>query len=349
MRHQKRFTSGFTLIELLVSFAVLGVVSLYLTDMLTRQSRAYTVVDQVTEVQQNVRAIAHLMEREVRSTGYLAPEAAAVCGLDRTAGPDILFLTDAPAMRFEDDKNYERGARLVGGYDDEGTDEVIQLETLVVDNDPFYDTDGDGTPDSDFQAGGGVIIVDPQDQERGASCGIITQAPDVGNNTITVDFQLGGAEPDGMPLGPEPVGGSGEALVAVPANVYQVIGTLLRRNDLVLAQDVEDLQFAVFYDIDGDGSVDPGEYQGDDTSDYVASDWDNRDMREIRFNIVARSRLQDVNFGTGNQLAGTFQRTENRDPVPGTDGFRRRVYTSSVRPRNVGSRARIAFGTIGGV
>ena len=53
---------GFTLIELMIAMAILLLVVVYLTEMLTRQSRAYTVVDQVTEAQQNLRAIADLLE-----------------------------------------------------------------------------------------------------------------------------------------------------------------------------------------------------------------------------------------------------------------------------------------------
>ena len=73
-----RRRGGFTIIELMIAMAVLLVVVAYLTEMLTRQGRAYTVVDQVTEAQQNLRAIGELLERELRVTGLMVPEGAAV-------------------------------------------------------------------------------------------------------------------------------------------------------------------------------------------------------------------------------------------------------------------------------
>ena len=57
-----KIRDGFTIIELMIAMAVLMVVVVYLTEMLTRQSRAYTVVDQVTEAQQNLRAIADTLD-----------------------------------------------------------------------------------------------------------------------------------------------------------------------------------------------------------------------------------------------------------------------------------------------
>jgi Tfp pilus assembly protein PilW len=39
----------------------------------------YEVVDQVSEAQQNTRAIAGLIERDLRSAGYMVPAEAAAC------------------------------------------------------------------------------------------------------------------------------------------------------------------------------------------------------------------------------------------------------------------------------
>ena len=48
---------------------------------------------------------------------------------------------------------------------------------------------------------------------------------------------------------------------------------------------------------------------------------------------MTRARRADPSL-TG----ATFQATENRGPVPGTDGFRRRLYRGEVRLRNIGLR-----------
>ena len=69
--------------------------------------------------------------------------------------------------------------------------------------------------------------------------------------------------------------------------------------------------------------------QGDGAGgDYTAKDTDMSELREIRVNLVVRTRGEDSDFD------GQPQLRENRTAA-GTDGFRRRVYTSTVRVRNM--------------
>jgi prepilin-type N-terminal cleavage/methylation domain-containing protein len=341
---------GFTLIELMIAMAVLLVVVAYLTEMLTRQSRAYTVVDQVTEAQQNLRAIADLLERELRVTGFLVPEGAAVCGVDQTNGSDVLYVSDADALDPTNANQLGLGASILAGFAGTGGAESLTLDDEVIDGLPFYDTDGDGNADSDFLESvnplrnGGVIVADRGDPTRGVSCGIVTSV-NSGSNTITVDFTSNGAAPAGTPL---KVGGPGD-LVAVPAHVYMVANNAggnsqLLRDGMVLADDVEDLQFAFFYDTDGDGLEvgDGSDYPG--SADYLpgyyeSKDWNNSELTEIRVNIVVRTRAEDADVVQNPGMAqGSWQVTENRVDPGGFDGFRRRVHTAIVRPRNVGLR-----------
>jgi hypothetical protein len=102
---------------------------------------------------------------------------------------------------------------------------------------------------------------------------------------------------------------------------------------MLLAEGVEDLQAAFFFDLNGNNQIDAGEWQADGTgaNDYVAQDTDMRDLRGVRLNLVTRTRLEDERFG------GKAQARENR-AAGAADGFRRRVYTSSVRLRNMGPR-----------
>ena len=67
--------------------------------------------------------------------------------------------------------------------------------------------------------------------------------------------------------------------------------------------------------------------------------WDNSFLTEIRVNIVVRTRNQDADVLQNPGMAqGQWQTTENRVAPGGFDGFRRRVHTAIVRPRNVGLR-----------
>jgi len=77
---------------------VLAMISVYLTDMLIRQSRAYDVVDQTTEVQQNVRVLADLLDRELRQAGAMVAETGGFCAFDFTTAADVIFLSDVEAL-----------------------------------------------------------------------------------------------------------------------------------------------------------------------------------------------------------------------------------------------------------
>jgi len=61
---------GVTLIELLVGLVISGIIIAGIYRMFIGQTRAYTVQEQVVEVQQNIRGAMELILRDVRMTGY---------------------------------------------------------------------------------------------------------------------------------------------------------------------------------------------------------------------------------------------------------------------------------------
>jgi prepilin-type N-terminal cleavage/methylation domain-containing protein len=61
---------GVTLIELLVALVISGVVVGAIYRLFVVQTRAYTVQDEVVEIQQNVRGVMELLLRDLRMTGY---------------------------------------------------------------------------------------------------------------------------------------------------------------------------------------------------------------------------------------------------------------------------------------
>ncbi|MDH3520855.1 MAG: PilW family protein, partial [Myxococcales bacterium] len=217
---------------------------------------------------------------------------------------------------------------------------VLDLSSLIMEpsppSRPAYDTDNDGVNDSDFQVGGGVIIADRQSPTSGVACGRVT-AINVGSSQITVDVHS--------------TLSSAVELVAVPAQEYRVAGTQLLWNGNVVANDIEDFQVTYIIDNDDDNQVDaPQEIFGDDenvphnlfddpspnygggTIALSASMSAAALVREVRVSMVARTRLPDEEFTSGQP-----QGTENRD-VSGlpADGFRRRVLTTKVMTRNIG-------------
>lgn len=151
---------GFSLVELMVAIGVMGVVIVYALGTFTYQHQTYVVVDQVSEIQQNIRAAASLIERDIRSAGYMVPPETAACGADSSTGADSLFTSDTDAIQTVDAlaanlASEELGAEVdsVVGAVGAGSAISFTVDDVVIDELPSYDDDGDGTNDSDFRVG----------------------------------------------------------------------------------------------------------------------------------------------------------------------------------------------------
>lgn len=344
-----RRNAGFSLLELLIASAVLGFVLMYLMQSFSTSQKAYVVVEQVSEAQQNLRVVADLIERDLRLAGYLVPKHAAVCGVDQVNGPDTLFVSDADAILPADQLEVANLSALLSGklYGPLAAGSPGSTAGGVIGGTGFdlrisqqwLDVSANGR---DFSEDAGVIVVDLNDPNGRAACGVITADEDFGADGVrlTVDFLSAN-------LGPH--GGSPD-IVAIPAHVYQItppnlgLGTpaQLTRDGLLLANDVEDLQIGLFFDLDDDRILDPGEYQGDTgiaVGDGIAVPYDpsltnGLTLRQVQINLITSTRDDDPNDDapmmiqqtTGNRAAGT---------LPAADQKRRRVYTSTVRMRNV--------------
>ena len=328
---------GFTITELMVSIALMAVVIAWLMGFFVVQNRSYVVTDEVAEAQQNSRTILDLVEREIRAAGMMVPENGAACGVDNTNAPDVLYVGDADAIDPTNQNVATLGAKVIAGL---GTN-TLTVNSIVLDGSPYYITTTPGVPTSDFRCdtgvcngpnsvAGGVILIDAANPSRGVACGTITAIPN--GTTIQANFTnaLGG------------VTSNQPNVLAIPAHVYTIVNNQLRRDNLVLANDVEDLQVAYFFDVIPNGIVDSvaQEYPGSSPAlggvQYNPAAWDGTRLREIRVNIVVRSRTADLN------LQGSEpQATENRAglvPDPAGQNYHRRVVTSTVRLRNVGQR-----------
>lgn len=331
--NRRRRSAGFSLVELMIAVAILAIVIGAVMQSFVVQNKSYTVTDQVVEAQQSLRAVAWLLERDARMTGYMVPEEAALCAIDYVDAPDRVWFTDSDAIDPEGQTRPALGV-AVSDYTGGTGSKTLTVEDVVLDGRPFYDLDNDGDADADFMEGGGAILVNLDDPARGTACGVVQNVA-VASKQITIDFQTGIAPPSAM-----------DRVVLVPAHVYEVISggePKLRRNGRVVASGVEDLQVAFFFDRDRDGEIDEpnasgGELPGAEGADPYESDkYDNRDLREVHIDLVTRTRLPDVT----NQN-GLFQARANREGPAVGDGYRRRVHTSTVKVRNVGYRGTAA-------
>lgn len=320
--------AGFTLIELIVATTITFLIIAGAMATFTLQHQVYVVVDQVSEMQQNTRAVASLLERDGRNAGYLVPPSGATCGVDNTGSPDILYLSDSDAIRAPHELAASLASRVLSASVTNLSTDTVEVDDLVIDGDPTYDADGDGTADSDFQVGGGVILVDVANPELGVLCGTITSISTGSPRTISAD--LTASAWSGTPVAfPDPV--------AIPAHVYRLTSSnppILTRDGVALAKDVEDLQVAWFLDADADNEVEGTEYAGViPTNTYDPQAQDGAMLREMRINLVLRTRDVDPR---NPDRAGIGQGTENRNAnIATADGHRRRVHTATIRLRNL--------------
>lgn len=315
---------GFTLVELLTAMVIMGMISIYVGQILIVNNRAYHNVDQITASQQSLRVIIDVMERDIRHAGMMIPQFAAVCGVDNDTAPDLLYLSDAGAIDPQDDVESYPGARIIGVTNLAVGTITLQLDALVIETSPparaAYDTDGNGANDSDFQPNAGVIIADAADPDRGVACGRI-QSVNLGVDKITVVITTTLADT-----------GNPAQLIAVPAHEYRIDSSRLLWDGMTLSEAIEDLQVSYTFDLNDNDLVDPGETRGDGVgADYGSDDEAANNLRALRVSVVARTTRMDQGI-----TIGRMQPLENRQPVATNDGFRRRVISTSMRLRNVG-------------
>ena len=325
-RRRLRNSSGFTLVELLVAGTVLAIITSFFLSSLSIQKRNYTINDQVIEIQQGARIIGDVLERDLRHAGFMAPGGGALCVIDRTNAPDTLFVSDESAVDPITENRGDLAARATGADNVAGGLQRLNVDKLMVEfvnPTAAYDTDANGVTDSDYRDGAGVIVADAANPERGTACGIIEDV-DLAGPSLEINVLT-------APLAPAAGAPNPADLTLVPARFYNIDAqNRLVRDGIVVAHDVEDLQIAVFIDDNENGDVDAGEYRGDGVGGNLdPSAADLSLAREVRASFVMRTRDPDLNF-----TQGMFQAMENRAPVAGTDGFRRRVWVSTIMLRN---------------
>lgn len=165
------------------------------------------------------------------------------------------------------------------------------------------DPDIDGT--DDFFQNAGIIISDGVHTEGFQISGI-----DTASDTISLSGTLANSY-------------VATDTVVVPATIYDVMTSRLCRNTDVLAANIDDLQFAYIFDDDEKANA-PNNADADDTND-------TDDIRSIRINLLARARSEDPDF------IGSRPTIEDHAKDGSTDRFRRRLLTTIVRLRNVGT------------
>jgi len=107
--NMKRFTTvypqdGFTLVELIIAMLLTGIISIGIFSAYKAQQASYTAQDQVTEMQQNIRAGIDMMIREVRMAGF-DPSFSGLYDINDTS--------NASSLSFEADINDDGGPAVL--------------------------------------------------------------------------------------------------------------------------------------------------------------------------------------------------------------------------------------------
>jgi type IV pilus assembly protein PilW len=127
---------GFTLVELLIAIAVGGVVMAGICSAYYSQQESFITQDQVSAMQQNLRAGLWFMEREIRMAGY-DPTGAANAGIVTANATSIRFTLDLNADGDTDDSNEDITYSL---YDSDGDgDSDLARKVGVGNNQPVAD------------------------------------------------------------------------------------------------------------------------------------------------------------------------------------------------------------------
>lgn len=338
--------AGFTLVELLIAVALTGVLSLAMFDLFSNQEQAFSIQDQVGEMQQNVRVSMELISRDALMAGYKLPPAFSLVVYDNVPGGSLV----------------DGGGATVGTNAKPGTDAVTfsyvyvdpsaspptyspptySIDTsasgwtmnagnfnICVDSSKYI-TGGTVNPSFTYQvgdlagvygAGGFQFIQITSTAVLGGGCNAGYTQVNIGFSPAQSPIKLPGGINDicgGDCSNPQPtlaeivtrtyyVDTNNRLMVSVP-----VAGG--GYNPQPLAENIEDLQLHYF--LTGGGESD---------APVTVSD-----VREIRINVLGRTASQDP------RLANMSEPAIEDGVAHGPDGYRRRLLTSRIKVRNLG-------------
>ncbi len=338
MRNDLRSSAGFSLVELMISVAVFGLVTAQLLVVFSNQKRVFSSNERALDLQEQARLTLDLISFDTRMGGFMVPRWSAVSSVDGgDDDADRFCVSDASYFDFSGAPSPLDSKTLP--FDG------AQVNVIASDHVQVASLDIDGSaPAVDFLAptaagagnGGGIIVSSPTE----TFCARITRI--AGNDVFFEDHQIDDDVQHGDATAY--ISGLSPQLRAVPAQVYEVDqNTLeLRRNGLLLASSIEDLQ--VEYWLDNAGV--PNGVQDAD-SEFPVNTLNNPDppggaipadmsmVRRVRLSVLARTDREDGNESARGRTEGGKPALANRLAPAATDQFRRRSFTASILPRNL--------------
>ena len=146
---------GFTLVELMIAMVVTAIVSMALYSVYSVQQRHYTAQNQVTLMQQNLRAAGDMLARDLRITGY-NPNESGGFGLEDIRRYSLSGTAQTPTLAV----NGNRVIQFTADLDEDGVLDTNETITYSLFNYPVtVAAEQDGILDLARNVGGGRQLV----------------------------------------------------------------------------------------------------------------------------------------------------------------------------------------------
>ena len=325
-------SDGFSLLELMIALVILGVITAQLFVTLTAQQRAHRNELRSLDVQENARHVLDTIIYDTRNAGMLIPREVAVSTSDGdVANPDRLCVSDGSVFTIPaagTDVVWDNLGDRFPGIRVQAVNSPVDFTVTSLNLTALGALDIDGSaPANDFAIPLGA-----------ATRGVILAAAD-GSRSFCAGLAGTGASSIRIDAIPPAAAAVAPGHLVAPAILYEVVGTNLLRNGIVMSANVEDLQVEFWVDAldlggapNPDGTMqEPQEFPIHDLNSMA--NLDTARIRRVRISVMGIADI-DEELVSGSQLH-RYTGVANRQPTGVTDARKRKLFRASVLPRNL--------------
>lgn len=348
-----RDTRGFSLVELLIAMVIASVVGLAGISIFSSSNWSQKTQEDVTEAQQNVRVATDRLAKDIRMAGFGLPDppfsitiagqtfTSPITVINSSAGFDTITILGGEEEEIWLDVDADCSNTDADTTNNCNLPDVIDPNTSHASGSVTINITGNDSAviDKLFDAGGAFDLDRRYISIGGAYFATLSNATRTGMRaTLTATNGLGRAYRDGTPVY---IIRAVQYTINTALTGCSIDNPCLTRQDLatnnqVLAENIEDIQFAYgidtnprdkkIDDTDGDGSFGGLDYIFAEAGDTLT---DPSSIIAVRATVVGRTRNTDMKGQTG------FKRPAVEDRAEGaSDGFRRRILTKVLKIRN---------------
>jgi type IV pilus assembly protein PilW len=330
---------GFTIIELLIVLAIATIGLGAMLSFFINQNKTAIFQEQVTDAQQNGRIALNIITEDLRMAGFGVP-----------SGIDIIVPADAGTSLPETTNGGANSSDTIAFNANLEGAAILLNEVSLSNNTPITIDVSSAYGFETTEANKVVDFISFEDKSVIASATVTNV--DTANNRLTITPNATVNVKSGVYVGTR----RKQITYRIDNNLnldrvvtrFNLDGSVT--NDTVpnIASNIEDLQFAYAYDSDDDGDIetdangiiwavdtnndgnldnrikDDGSYQA------LASTIAYSQIRAIRISLIARTTTEDVRNRVFNR-----PRLDDRTAATTNDGFRRRIFTTTVYIRNM--------------